>query len=122
MVNTYSSSVDILLITWVCKDFVSCVRTPTRTLEFKFQRKEHCSRLESNPGLLRTKRLTYQCARLPRFLSFIIEACYAQVLLKLLRCFLGLAYLIFAMNFELQILHFPNYIKQDWLRPVSRLL
>ena len=39
---------------------------PTRTAEFKVQRKEHCSRLELNPGPLCTKRLTYQCARSPR--------------------------------------------------------
>ena len=41
--------------------------TPTRMSEFKFQRKERCSRLELNPGPLRTKHLTYQCARSPRF-------------------------------------------------------
>ena len=38
---------------------------PTRTSEFKFQIKEHCSCLELNPGLRRTKRLTYKCARSP---------------------------------------------------------
>ena len=47
--------------------------TPTQTSGFKFQRKVHCSRLELNPGSLRTKRLTYQCARSPRSVTSLLH-------------------------------------------------
>ena len=58
------------------------------TQNFNFRENCNCSHLESNPGLLRTKRLTFQFSRSPRFhLVFDLryppnKGYYFQLLLK----------------------------------------